>query len=520
MTNLRNWGYLGLLGLSTVAIAFYWQHWEFLSVVIGGIGAIAFLKTIAPQSTGPNQPLTRSTLLKSLNQVNRIISKISDRPTQINLKTAADQIQADLNQNQFRIAVFGMSSAGKTSVINALLSQNLLSQNLDDQKLIDQKLGVTAPTLGTTQSPQIYSYKDKLADKLATKRKISLIDTPGLQNRGARGLTQEATAISTAESSDLLLFVTSGDLGAIEYQALISLEQLGKRIILVFNKIDQYLPTDRDAIVAELQHKTAKFLLPADVVAIAANPDPITVRQYENVYIEQPKLIKEWLEPCSPDISALKARIEYLLSSEWEELLLLNSNYRLQQLHKSAQTSLQKIRHQQGHAIISRYQWLNAGVIFASPIPAIDLIASVAINAKLLMELSQIYERQLSLKQAQKMAVAMAEILIKLGCVEVATVAIASQASYFLKTNAVTFAVGGTVQAVSAAYLTYIGGVSFLDYLDQTPELDFTSGKLPENMIDSMINICRANFAKMKEIGFIQDFVNQTISNFSPSLHP
>jgi uncharacterized protein len=519
MTNLRTWDYLrlagGLGGLGTVAIAFYWQHWDFLSIVIAGIGAIAFLKTIAPQSTDPNQPLTRSTLLKSLELVNRIISKISDRPTQINLKTKADQIQADLNQNQFRIAVFGMSSAGKTSVINALLRQDP-----GDLKLLDQKLGTTAPTLGSTQSPQIYSYKDKLADKLATKRKISLIDTPGLQNRGLMGLTQEASAIATAESSDVLLFVTSGDLGAIEYQALISLGQLGKRIILVFNKIDQYLPTDRDAILAELQHKTAKFLLPADVVAIAANPDPITVRQYENVYIEQPKLIKEWLEPSPPEISTLKARIEYLLSSEWEELLLLNTNYRLQQLHKTAQTSLQKIRHHQGHAIISRYQWLNAGVIFASPIPAIDLIASVAINAKLLMELSQIYERQLGLKQAQKMAVAMAEILIKLGCVEVATVAIASQASYFLKTNAMTFAVGGTVQAVSAAYLTYIGGVSFLGYLDQTPELDFTGGNLPENMIDSMINICRANFTKMKEIGFIQNFVNQTISNFSPSFHP
>lgn len=512
MTNLRTWGYLGLGGLGAVAIVFYWQHWEFLSLVIGGIGAIAFLKTLAPQPTDPNQPISRSTLLKSLEQVNRIISKISDLPIQNHLKTTADQIQADLNQNQFRIAVFGISSAGKTSVINALLNQNLLSQDLGEQKL-----GATAPTLGTTQSPQIYSYKDKLADKLAIKRKISLIDTPGIQNRGSMGLNQEATAITTAESSDLLLFVTSGDLGAIEYQALISLGQLGKRIILVFNKIDQYLPTDRDAIVAELQRKTAKFLLPADIVAIAANPDPITVRQYENVYIEQPKLIKEWLEPSPPNISALKARIEYLLSSEWEELLLLNTNYRLQQLHKTAQTSLQKIRHQQGHAIISRYQWLNAGVIFASPIPAIDLIASVAINAKLLMELSQIYERQLGLKQAQEMALAMAQILIKLGCVEVATVAIASQASYFLKTNAVTFAVGGTVQAVSAAYLTYIGGVSFLDYLDQTPELDFTSGNLPENMIDSMINICRANFTKMKEIGFIQDFVNQTISNFSPS---
>jgi len=493
MTNLRTWGYLGLAGLGTVTIASYWQHWEFLSLLIAGLIAIAVIKNVTTEPIETqSQPLTRNSLDKSLEQVNKIISKISDRSLQTDLKTRADQIQSDLNQNQFRIAVFGISSVGKTSVINALLEQNL---------------GITAPTLGTTKSQEIYSYADKFSDKSLLRRKISLIDTPGLQNRGAIGLKQEAEAKAAAESADLLLFITDGDLGAIEYQALINLAQL-KRIILVFNKTDQYLPPDRQAIVAELHHKTSKFIVPADIVAIAANPAPITVRQYESP--DHSLLVKEWLEPVPPEVSALKDRIESILSYEWEDLLLLNTSQKLQLLQKSAQASLQKIRHQQGHAIISRYQWINAGVIFANPIPAVDLLASVAINAKLLMELTQLYDRSLSMKQAQKMAMVMGEILIKLGCVEVATVAIASQASYFLKTNAVTYGIGGTVQAVSAAYLTYIGGMSFLDYLDQTPEPDFTAA--------SIMDIIRANFSKMQEMSFVREFINQTISNLSPSI--
>lgn len=512
MTNLRKYylAYLALSGL--IAIALYWQHWrissEFLSLVIAGIGAIALIRT---SRTPPvdTKPINRSTLNKSLEQVNRVIGKISDRDLQTKLKITAEGIQSDLSQNQFRIAVFGISCSGKTSVINALLDRNL---------------GVTAPTVGTTRSPQIYSYVDKLAGKLSTQttgqinanRKISLIDTPGIQNRGAMGLSQEAEAKAIAESSDLLLFITSGDLGAIEYQALLSLHKLEKRIILVFNKTDRYLPLDREAILAELNHKTSKFLLPADIVAIAADPDPITVRQHENCYSEEPQLIKEWLEPIPPEVSALKARIEFILSNEWEELLLLNTNYRLQQLQNLAQSSLQKIRHDRGHIIISRYQCLNAGVIFASPIPAVDLIASVAINAKLLMELSKIYDRSLNFKQAQKMAMVMVEILIKLGCVEVATVAIATQAAYVLKTNAVTYAVGGTIQAVSAAYLTYIGGISFLEFLDLTPAA-FIGDKSDDKMMDGMFGICHRNFTKMKDLSFTRDFVGQTISNFSAS---
>jgi len=497
MTNLRT-GILGLGGFCAVAIALYWQHGEFLggflSLIIVVTGAIVWLNKSTPSAP---QPLTRNNLLKSLGQVNKIISKISDRPIQASLQATAHQIATDLEQNQFRIAVFGIGRSGKTSIINAL--QQNIAQNIEQG-----------------QNP---SDRQQLQTQLQSivKRKISLIDSPSRQNLGELGLIQATEASAIAQSADLLLFVTSGDLGAIEYQALVDLAELGKRIILVFNKIDLYLPTDRNAIETELKRKTLEFLLPSDVVAIAAAPNPITVRQYENCdtanlddpKLNTPKLVREWLEPVPPDIAALKSRIESILSYEWEELLLSNTSYKLQQLQKSAQSSLQKIRHAQGDKIISRYQWLNAGIIFANPIPAVDLIATVAIGAKLFMELSQLYDRQLDVKQAQKMAGAMIEILIKLGCVEIATVAIASQASYFLKTNVVTFAVGGTVQAVSAAYLTHVAGVSFLDYLDQDADPDFTA----HNLLERMIDICGSNFAKVKDMGFIQNFVDRTISN-------
>jgi uncharacterized protein len=471
-----------VLGVGIVAIALVGQHWGFSWEfwIIGLVISVIGLMRMPPAAVPPSTQSNREYLLKLLEEVNKIIAKISDRPQQSKLQATAEQIALDLNQNlnqnQFTIAVFGQRGVGKTAVINALSAKDL------------------------TITTAIKSDK-----QLTLSRKISLIDTVGL------GGSQNLEAVlNTAESADLVLFVTAGDLGAIAFQTLKGLGALKKRIILAFNKTDQFLPTDCELVVEELNHKTTEFLSPTDIVAIAANPHPITVRQYENCHEDHPHLIKEWLEPVPPDVDALKERIESILSAEGEALLFINIRQRLQRLHAQAETSLQKMRHAQAHKIIARYQWLSAGVIFATPIPAVDMIATMAINAKLLMELSQIYDRPLGLKPAQTMAMTMGEIFIKIGCVEVATVAIASQTSSLLKTNVATFAVGGTVQAVSAAYLTYVAGVSFLDYLDRTPELDFTP-----NMITKMTDICRANFLKMRDLNFIKDFVDSTISNLS-----
>lgn len=478
MKRLGLWVYWGLVLLLA------WQHWEF-----GALGlAIAFLQIM---QTKVRPTTSRTDLYKSLDQLDQIIGQISDRPLHNLLQEKAHSLRTDLEQNYFYIAVFGMGSVGKTSVINAL---------------IDEKVGLTSITAGTTKLLRHYTY-DKLTNLLGSKCRILLMDTPGLQSADAMGEQQEAIAIRAAETADLVIFVTDCDLGAIATEVLTNLAAMGKPMILAFNKTDQYLPPDRAAILTTLQAKTAKFLSPDRIVAIAAAPIPITVRQYNQEspnYLEQ-----EWQEAIPPDIAPLKNCLENLLAGKWEQLLLKNCQSKLQQLQAIAQTSLQKSRREQGHKIIRQYQWLNGATLFANPIPALDLIAGIAINAKLLIELAQIYDRRLGLKEAQAIALNLIEILIKLGCVEIATVAIATQASYFLKASTITYAIGGGVQAVSAAYLTHVGGVSFLDYLELSPEPSFT--------IKGIQEFCRTNFAKMQDQGFISSFVASFIGQFPPT---
>ncbi len=102
--------------------------------------------------------------------------------------------------------------------------------------------------------------------------------------------------------------------------------------------------------------------------------------------------------------------------------------------------------------VIEQYQWIAAAAAFANPVPALDILATAAINAQMVMDLGNVYQQKFSLEQAQTVAGAMGSLMLKLGLVELSTKAV----STVLKSNAITFVAGGVVQGVSAAYLTLL----------------------------------------------------------------
>jgi uncharacterized protein len=449
-------------------------------------------------------PVDRHSLQRDLQKAKQLIAKIGDLSDRQVLEKQAEQIANHLAQNQFRIAVFGMGSAGKTAAIGALLGR---------------AAGKTAATVGTTPISQAYDYASEHGSdrQVATKsvspspktRQISLIDTPGIQEMGSNGQAREAEALHVARTSDLLVFVTNGDLSATEYQALAGICRSGKRTILAFNKTDCYLPTDREAIITNLKNHTQTLVLAEDIVAIAAQPAPIKVRQYADT---EPG-VKEWLEPIAPEIAPLKQRIEAILSGEWEELLIANAHQQIQTLLEQTQAKLKQIRYAEAEKIVMRFQAIAATTVFANPLPGLDLVANTAINVQMLIELSRLYERSFSVKQAQKAAATIAQSFVQMGCVELATTAIAN----CLKTNALTYAIGGSVQAIGAAYLIRVSGLSFLDYLDtleQSPaRVDLT------NTLSTLRELCQKNFRNAQSAQFLTDFVGSAVKQVNHSLH-
>ncbi|MGB8698531.1 MAG: Era-like GTP-binding protein, partial [Thermosynechococcaceae cyanobacterium] len=153
-------------------------------------------------------------------------------PEQQGLETELQQLQVMLDkieQQVVHIAVFGMVSRGKSSLLNALLGQPVFA---------------TGPLHGVTRNRQQASWhiEPTLAGTNAVRvslpgsgqSRIELIDTPGLDE--IDGETREILARDIAQQADLILFVAAGDITRIEYDALADLRQASKPMLLVFNK--------------------------------------------------------------------------------------------------------------------------------------------------------------------------------------------------------------------------------------------------------------------------------------------
>ncbi|MFN7393517.1 MAG: Era-like GTP-binding protein, partial [Pseudanabaena sp.] len=235
----KNW----LIGLGIVSVAaianalFSLEHdWHLLSIstlMVGG--TLLFVNVRQSFATVIEQPTItdRSFLFKELQQAQKSIAKIADISKREALYEQAQQITSNLQKNNFRIVVFGTGSAGKTSVINALLGR---------------KAGQTAATIGTTLTREEYSYQGIDFSPVGItpihtekiKRQVSLIDTSGIQEMGEMGQQRELESIKLAQNADLMVFVTAGDLTNTEYCELDRLVSSGKRVILAFNKTDLY----------------------------------------------------------------------------------------------------------------------------------------------------------------------------------------------------------------------------------------------------------------------------------------
>jgi len=213
-----------------------------------------------------------------------------------------------LDKNTIAIAVFGMVSKGKTSLLNALFGQ---------------KLGETGAIHGVTKGTTIYEWKIPMDNssngEQNSKLELQLIDTQGLDEIG--GEIGGATALEAAKRADLILFVIAGDMTRIEQEAIAQLQTFYKPILLVFNKADLYPDSDRQAIYQALQNEEMRKLIsPQEIIYTVADPLPVKVRlQYSDGRVSQ----EIWEKP-QPDVDGLKSKILSLLNTEGKALLAVN----------------------------------------------------------------------------------------------------------------------------------------------------------------------------------------------------
>jgi len=130
-------------------------------------------------------------------------------------------------------------------------------------------------------------------------------------------------------------------------------------------------------------------------------------------------------------------------------------------LHGRWQAELERLRRLQWQQLQQRTQWLVAAGVVVAPLPSLDLLVLAAANGLMLQEMARLWDCPWSLDQLRCAAGELARACLAMGVVEWSTQALAAA----VRLHGATWLVGGTLQALSAAYLTRVVGHAMADVL-------------------------------------------------------
>ncbi|MGF1480709.1 MAG: GTP-binding protein [Cyanophyceae cyanobacterium] len=308
-----------------------------------------------------------------------------------------------LEQSVVQIAAFGMVGRGKSSLLNALLGQEVFT---------------VGPLHGVTRSVESANWHiaangsepqgvQRIALPGIGNSQIQLIDTPGIDE--VDGETREALARQIAQQVDLILFVIAGDLTNVEYTALSQLREVGKPMVLVFNKIDQYPEADREAIYRKIADERVRQLLsPEEIVMISAAP------LVTEAVRGQDGSVKMQRHRGQPQIEALKLKILEILHREGKSLVALNTMLYADEVHEQVLQRKLEIREEAANQVIHKGVMTKAVAVALNPVTVIDLFTGAVIDVAIILALSRLYgipmTQQAALGLLQKIAIALGGI--------------------------------------------------------------------------------------------------------------
>ena len=312
---------------------------------------------------------------------------------------------------------------------------------------------------------------------------IERLSAPDLSSLGRSVWPHTLTEIPLTDTtallaSDAIVVLTAGDLTQSELRALLPLAAHPGLVVAV-NKRDLYMPDSLALVVAQVENHLREYLPhhPIPVVTIASGPGPLKRRKSQADGTWQ----EEWL-PQAPQLTDLGPCLQRF--QDQAPTLVCATTYRQTQgFQQQLRHHLNQVRRQEATKLIQKAQGIAAIATGVNPIPSLDLLATLAVNGQLVVDLASLYRQPLSLKDGETVAKTLAGLLVKLGLVELSTQVLTP----LLKAHHLTYVAGAVLQGISAAYLTRIAGLAIVEYLEQlepgceyTPWSDRLTQKLPQ----------------------------------------
>ena len=472
-------------------------------LLVGGLGLSATLALLG--STHIN-PLDSSTLLSALALGSGLWWWRRGDSSRTSPPTAPRPIAPPVvDRSRVKAELAALAALVETLAEESAMASTALPEAINRYRQEHQALGTEV----NRQTIQVAIAGDPRTGKTTL---LELLTAPGTEAKAkANPLSfAEVTLAPTAAPPDWLgydgvVLVTDGDMTDSALTLLRERVMAGQGAVLVFNKQDHYDPTDQQTILAQLQQQMASLPVPVPVVSTAAAPRPIKVRRHQ-----ADGTVIEMMETPDPAIAALHTTLAAALVAERPTLVAATVLRRALALRQQVQTDLNRLRRDRAMPLIDQLQWVAGAAAFANPVPTLDLLATVAINGQLIMDLGKLYGFNLSLDEAKTAAGTLASLTVKLGLVELSTQVLTA----VLKSHFATYLAGGLVQGLSAAYLTRMAGLSLVEYFEQAALVGTPATALSWAAIAQRL---QSTIQQNRQLSLLQTLTRQGIDILKPA---
>jgi uncharacterized protein (DUF697 family) len=472
-------------------------------LLVGGLGLSATLALLG--STHIN-PLDSSTLLSALALGSGLWWWRRGDSSRTSPPTAPRPIAPPVvDRSRVKAELAALAALVETLAEESAMASTALPEAINRYRQEHQALGTEV----NRQTIQVAIAGDPRTGKTTL---LELLTAPGTEAKAkANPLSfAEVTLAPTAAPPDWLgydgvVLVTDGDMTDSALTLLRERVMAGQGAVLVFNKQDHYNPTDQQTILAQLQQQMASLPVPVPVVSTAAAPRPIKVRRHQ-----ADGTVIEMMETPDPAIAALHTTLAAALVAERPTLVAATVLRRALALRQQVQTDLNRLRRDRAMPLIDQLQWVAGAAAFANPVPTLDLLATVAINGQLIMDLGKLYGFNLSLDEAKTAAGTLASLTVKLGLVELSTQVLTA----VLKSHFATYLAGGLVQGLSAAYLTRMAGLSLVEYFEQAALVGTPATALSWAAIAQRL---QSTIQQNRQLSLLQTLTRQGIDILKPA---
>lgn len=197
-------------------------------------------------------------------------------------------------------------------------------------------------------------------------RTIELIDAPGFD---FCDIKDPENIFSQINSSEIILFTIAGDINRNEVSQINSFIKNGKKIILVFNKIDIWKGRDLKEILKNIRLKLPQYI-----------KIPIIINSKNNI----------------------RNQLIELINNYGESLLTLNSLQLADKLFLKIKEQRLKKRQREAQSIIGKFATIKASGVALNPLILFDIAGGFALDTALVSELSKVYGLNIKGESARK----------------------------------------------------------------------------------------------------------------------